>query len=43
MLIGYTLGAAYASIDSWIARASILILAVLLLAGLFWLVRRRRA
>ena len=33
LLIGYTLGAAYASIDSWIARASILIGAVLLSRG----------
>ena len=41
MVIGYTLGAAYSSIDSWIARATILIGAVLLLGGLFWFVRRR--
>ena len=41
MVIGYTIGAAYASIDSWIARATILIGAVLFLAALFWFVRRR--
>lgn len=41
MVIGWTLGAAYASIDSWIARASLVILVIGALLGLFWIVRRR--
>lgn len=41
LLIGYTVGAAYSAIDSYIARASILMLAALLLAGLFWFLRHR--
>jgi membrane protein DedA with SNARE-associated domain len=41
MVIGWTLGAAYASIDSWIARASLVILVLAALVGLFWYVRHR--
>lgn len=41
LILGYTLGAAYTSIDSWIFRASLLIGALIFLGGLLWLVRRR--
>ena len=42
LVVGYTLGYAYTSIDSWIFRASIFLLVLLVLAGLFWLLRHRR-
>lgn len=38
--IGYGFGAAYARIDDWIARASLAVLAVALLAGVIWLIGR---
>lgn len=38
--IGYGFGAAYARIDDWIARASLAVLAVALLAGVTWLITR---
>ncbi len=41
LLIGYTLGYAYTAIDSYIFRASLTILVLILLAGLYWLLRRR--
>jgi membrane protein DedA with SNARE-associated domain len=41
LLIGYTLGYAYTAIDSYIFRASLTVLVLILLAGLYWLLRRR--
>jgi len=38
--IGYGFGAAYARIDDWIARASLVVIAVALLAGVIWLIGR---
>lgn len=38
--VGFTLGAAYASIDSWIARGSLLLIVVIMLAGIGWYWRK---
>lgn len=38
--IGYTLGSAYTQIDNWITRASLILLAVLLVGGTIWLLQR---
>lgn len=36
LALGYGFGAAYAQIDTWILRASVLLLGMLLLAGVVW-------
>ena len=41
LLLGYSLGAAYTAIDSWIFRASIVVFAVMLVGGLLWFLHRR--
>ncbi len=41
LVLGYTLGAAYSAIDSWIFRGSILVFAVILVGGLLWFLHRR--
>jgi membrane protein DedA with SNARE-associated domain len=41
LMLGYTLGAAYTAIDSWIFRGSIIILAVMLVGGILWFLHRR--
>jgi membrane protein DedA with SNARE-associated domain len=41
LVLGYSLGAAYTAIDSWIFRASILVFAVMLVGGLLWFLHRR--
>ncbi|MBU2960823.1 VTT domain-containing protein [Citreicella sp. C3M06] len=38
--IGYLFGSAYSRIDDWIARISLLLLGVILLAGIIWLLKR---
>lgn len=38
--IGYAFGSAYSRIDDWIARISLLLLGVMLLAGIIWLIKR---
>lgn len=43
LALGYGLGAAYAQIDTWIMRASVLLLVLLVLAGLLWWRHRGRA
>ena len=40
VVIGYAFGAAYSRIDDWIARASMLVLGLLVLAGIVWLLKR---
>lgn len=40
--LGYTLGYAYGAIDSWIFRASVGLLALIVLAGLGWVWHHRR-
>ncbi len=42
VLIGYSFGAAYAAIDTYIFRASLVLMALLVVAGGFWLLHRRR-
>lgn len=39
--LGYGFGAAYARIDHWIGRASLIVFALLLAAGASWLLYRR--
>jgi len=41
LMLGYTLGAAYTAIDSWIFRGSIIVLAVMLVGGILWFLHRR--
>ncbi|MFC2967521.1 DedA family protein [Acidimangrovimonas pyrenivorans] len=41
-VIGYSLGFAYTAIDGWIFRGSILLLILLILGGIWWVVRHRR-
>ncbi|MBN9886873.1 DedA family protein [Salipiger abyssi] len=38
--LGYAFGAAYSKIDDWIARISLLLLGVLIMAGIVWLLKR---
>ncbi|GGG71270.1 membrane protein [Salipiger pallidus] len=40
VVIGYAFGAAYSRIDDWIARASLLVLGLLVLGGIVWLLKR---
>ena len=40
--LGYQLGAYYGSIDSWIARASLIALGLILLGGVIWYFRRKK-
>jgi membrane protein DedA with SNARE-associated domain len=41
LLLGYSLGAAYTAIDSWIFRASIIVVAAMLVGALLWFLHRR--
>jgi membrane protein DedA with SNARE-associated domain len=41
VVLGYSLGAAYAAIDSWIFRATVVVFAAMLIGGLLWLLHRR--
>ncbi|MCR8547836.1 VTT domain-containing protein [Salipiger sp. P9] len=38
--LGYAFGSAYSKIDDWIARISLLLLGVLVMAGIIWLLKR---
>jgi membrane protein DedA with SNARE-associated domain len=38
--VGYTVGSAYGQIDNWITRASLILLAVILVGGAIWLLQR---
>jgi membrane protein DedA with SNARE-associated domain len=38
--IGYTLGSAYAQIDNWISRISLIVFAILLVGGVIWFLQR---
>jgi len=42
LLIGYTLGYAYSAIDSYLFRASVVVVVLSVLVGLFWFLHRRR-
>jgi len=42
LMIGYSLGYAYKSIDSYIYRVSLVILVAIVIAGVIWIYRRRR-
>jgi len=42
ILIGYSFGAAYSAVDSWIFRASVIILALAALGAAAWVLHRRR-
>ncbi len=42
ILVGYSLGYAYKTIDSYLFRASIIILVLVLVAALAWFLRKRR-
>ncbi len=41
LMIGYSLGYAYKSIDSYIYRASLIVLVLLVVGGVIWIYRRR--
>ena len=41
LMLGYTLGAAYTAIDSWIFRGSMIVFAVMLVGGILWFLHRR--
>ena len=40
VVIGYAFGAAYSQIDDWIARASLLLLGLLVMGGIIWFLKR---
>ena len=40
VVLGYTLGSAYSQIDNWIARASLVVLGAMVLAGAAWVFRK---
>ncbi|HBM59599.1 MAG TPA: hypothetical protein DD444_10450 [Citreicella sp.] len=40
VVLGYTLGSAYSQIDNWIARASLVVMGAMVLAGAAWVFRK---
>ncbi|WP_339111911.1 VTT domain-containing protein [Thioclava sp. GXIMD2076] len=42
MALGYFMGSAYARIDGWISKGSIIVLAILVIAGIGWYIHHKR-